>query len=799
MPAVAEVQFKAVNSQQVVTAFKSVGDAAATGTTKIQQNSSAIKSVGTGMKGAVSSVGALATSFATLSLSIVNTWRSYRDLEDTQIAVNTATIKLTNATQKLNDLKGKAKTLSTQESKGNTKNVLEKAKIRVAQENLAKAEKEGKKTKNELRLMQAALNDMIAEANKTNPEYEKTLREIKDQEDIVANSKLKLGEAQEAANDAVQDFYLSIAPTAIGVIGSMATVVGTLNSSFGGPGKGLIGGIGGLGLVLGAAGLAVVAYQNNWFGLKDAIGGVIEWIKSRFEVWQKTVSEVFGLITKGDWAGAFNKIKAAAAAFWADLQKAVPLFKAVDTIVNAIANGNWEYAFSTIKAEAELMWFQLKEAVPLFGTIETVINQITKGDWEGAFKTIGDSIMKGLAAIGGEKWVLKWQLMRDTAIAEFNLLMNTLTKPGGPIDLINQGLAKLGKGDIIGGFTTIGAGIKTALATISATINSWVLTNFGVDLASIASQANVIGTKILDGIKSGLTFVARTWIDPIIVALLDPATWTAAILALGGAVVSIGTAIFNAIAGAITAAAEDPKGAASWWEGIGTAIWSGITTWFTANLPGATEVMKSIAQSLTDAAASTSIAFQNVGRTIWNSIVEGLKAFSPQFAAAFDKIKLPMLEPEVKPKLNDQALISTWAKNVKNIEGTKIIPKVQANTQPFTSITNKAIQNAQSREARIRVTADVRAFNNAVANLSRAARIPIRAHQHGYQSTVKRPTMFLAGEGGRPEDVTVRPRGSVQRGGAGGGGSTHITISFEPQEFAQFIRYRINDNQGVVK
>ena len=73
--------------------------------------------------------------------------------------------------------------------------------------------------------------------------------------------------------------------------------------------------------------------------------------------------------------------------------------------------------------------------------------------------------------------------------------------------------------------------------------------------------------------------------------------------------------------------------------------------------------------------------------------------------------------------------------------------------------------------------------------------------QHGYQGTIKRPTLFLAGEGGRPEDVTVRPRGSAQRGGSGGGtgGSSHITISFEPQEFMQFLRYRINDNQGVVK
>jgi hypothetical protein len=75
----------------------------------------------------------------------------------------------------------------------------------------------------------------------------------------------------------------------------------------------------------------------------------------------------------------------------------------------------------------------------------------------------------------------------------------------------------------------------------------------------------------------------------------------------------------------------------------------------------------------------------------------------------------------------------------------------------------------------------------------------IKRHQSGHQGTVHRPTIFIAGEGGRPEDVTVRPRGSVQRGGGGGGGSTHITISFEPQEFAQFIRYRINDNQGVVK
>ena len=59
--------------------------------------------------------------------------------------------------------------------------------------------------------------------------------------------------------------------------------------------------------------------------------------------------------------------------------------------------------------------------------------------------------------------------------------------------------------------------------------------------------------------------------------------------------------------------------------------------------------------------------------------------------------------------------------------------------------------------------------------------------------------MFMAGEGGRPEDVTVRPRGSVQRGGSGGGGSTHITVSFEPQSLPSLSAIGINDNQGVVK
>ena len=65
MPAVAEVQFKAVGSQQVVSAFNSIGSSAQDSATKVGQNSSAMKSMGQGMKSSVSSIGQVATAFAT--------------------------------------------------------------------------------------------------------------------------------------------------------------------------------------------------------------------------------------------------------------------------------------------------------------------------------------------------------------------------------------------------------------------------------------------------------------------------------------------------------------------------------------------------------------------------------------------------------------------------------------------------------------------------------------------------------------------------------------------------------------
>ena len=122
----------------------------------------------------------------------------------------------------------------------------------------------------------------------------------------------RLGEAQEAYNDGVQNFYLSIIPTALSSIGLLTTAFKGLAGSLTGGG-----GIGGALKFFGPIGLAItglyLAFKTNFLGIKDIVTNVITWVKERFGAWQKTISEVFGFIQKGDWAGAFNRIKEAAA------------------------------------------------------------------------------------------------------------------------------------------------------------------------------------------------------------------------------------------------------------------------------------------------------------------------------------------------------------------------------------------------------------------------------------------------------------------------------------------------------
>ncbi len=143
-------------------------------------------------------------------------------------------------------------------------------------------------------------------------------------------------------------------------------------------------------------------------------------------------------------------------------------------------------------------------------------------------------------------------------------------------------------------------GINKGILDAKLAIEGWILTNFGIDLGQIEKQATAIGNSILNGIKGGLTFIARTWIDQFIASLFKVETWTGALTAVWSTITSVGNTIWTFLVGAITGAVTDPKGAASWWGKIGKAIWDGITGWMAANLPDAKKAMENFAQGFVD-------------------------------------------------------------------------------------------------------------------------------------------------------------------------------------------------------
>jgi len=794
MPAVAEVQFKAAGSQQVVSAFNSVGTAAQTSSTKVQQNATAMSSLGKGMKSSVAGIGQVTTAFATLSLSIVNTYRSYRDLGDAQLQVDRANLKVSKTQNAIRLLEKDIAKDRKAGAKGSLDYAIASNKIVQAEQKLAKDRKDGKHTAAELKGEELAIAKMRKEGvgnTQQLSDKETKLQLLREQLGVATTN---AGEAQERFNDIQQNFYLSIAPLAISTIGTLTSAFSGLKGMLTG-GGGLIGGLGPIGLILGGLSLAIVAFKTNFLGLRDAVGGVINWLKERFGVWKQTIEDVFNLIRKGDWGAAFNKIREAAIAFWQDLKKQVPILTAVETVVNAIRAGKWKYAFDTIIAAAELMWYELKQKVPFFAGAEVFLKQLFGGDLKGAFNTLAAGVKTGFESVFGKDAVGVFQekigIMINTAKNLLSQFAHDLKAPTGPISEIQAGLAALGKGDVVGGFGGIAKGIQDALNLANTYFANWVKTNFGINILDLELQANVIGNKILSGIASGLTVISKTWIDPILTAMLDPQTWIQGFIAMGGFFVKIGTALYTAIGTALGNAAKDPKGVATWWGDLGNAIWTGLSTWFSTNLPSATKAMQALSQSLTDAVEAAKADLGNVGIAMWNAIIEGIRTLTgggaSPFGGALDALKKIPIDLPVKPVITPEGetAIQKWVKNAnpvqfptdlntepadktagvfKNrIERQKYIASLTATTTKADQSLNKFVNKVNNTTATIKIRAV--AVGKASAGLSGGAHF-----QHGYQGTVKRPTMFIAGEGGRPEDVTVRPRGSAQRGGSGGGG-----------------------------
>ena len=263
MPAVAEVQFKATNSQTVVTAFNSIGTAAtnagtkiqqftAGATTKVQQFTSSLNSIksqgdpfsnlttnlngfnksvdqssqkatsfGQKLKGFGSQFGSSIATIGTLSGTIFNLSRQYQDLSDSQIRVDRTQLKVSKTTEAVGVAQGK-------------------------------------------------LNALTAKGITSGAEYDAALLNIKQALEAQDLAQRNLVEAQEDHQRAQENFWIGLVPTVTSAGASVISVLKDIGGTkgFGGLKTALSGlktaftgftGIGGL-----ATGLAGIGTAAKW-------------------------------------------------------------------------------------------------------------------------------------------------------------------------------------------------------------------------------------------------------------------------------------------------------------------------------------------------------------------------------------------------------------------------------------------------------------------------------------------------------------------------------------------------------
>ena len=266
--------------------------------------------------------------------------------------------------------------------------------------------------------------------------------------------------------------------------------------------------------------------------------------------------------------------------------------------------------------------------------------------------------------------------------------------------------------------------------------------------------------------------------------------------------------------GSILNFTADPAKGADFWGKIGQGIWDGITGWMKINMPDTTAVLEAIAQSITDKLAAAGDMFKKAGAAIWNGLIEGIKTaiagLDPTGAlrAALDKLKIdiPVTVNTQKGELD----VNKFQKKLAFVDVPKVVV-VKANVQGTAQVDMLGRSINKLSNKTITVTTVFRQVGNQAVARGRSQGgqgVSAVFHgQHGLSRVTRGPELFIAGEAGRKERVTVQPIGSVHdqagrgRGpGVGGGGEVYIgPIYLDGIPVMGMMRYRINDNQGVVK
>lgn len=314
------------NLKTLDTATKSSATNIKAANDQLKQTDITSTSLSAKLKGLGSNFNTLAIGIGATATSVISLWRNYRDLEDTNIAVDRTTRKLS-----------------------------------LAQEAQIKA--------------QEKVNELIRAGKKGTPEYEQALLDLDQANQAVSIATDMHGEALERQSDTYQNFYMSIIPSAIGVVSSLVGTLGILRKNsdnvtqaVGGniTGFARMGGLlksgGPLLLGIGAVAAGFMAIRTNAFGVRDfldemgaSIGKAIPQLKD-FVMWVKDFGSAIGL-TGGD----------------VDFSKAWDLLvSGFNTAIEKIKTTDWKTVIDNIGTQIE--------------------NAINNFDWDTAWKSFKDAL-----------------------------------------------------------------------------------------------------------------------------------------------------------------------------------------------------------------------------------------------------------------------------------------------------------------------------------------------------------------------------------------------------------------------
>jgi len=482
MPAVAEVQFKATNSQQVVTAFNSVGTAAgqagtkiqqftAGATTKIQQFTSSLNSIksqgdpfsnltsnlnsfnksvdqssktattfGQKLKNFGSQFGSSVASIGTLGGTILNLSRQYQDLGDSQIAVDRAQLKVSKTTEAVGVAQGK-------------------------------------------------LNALTAKGITTGAEYEQAQLDVKQALEAQSLAQQMLTEKQEDHQRAQENFWIGLVPT---VTSAGASVISVIND---------IGGTKGIG------------------GLVTKLGGLKDTLKTAFS----------GLTGAGNIASGISGIGAAASGSVAGLNSMTTATTSLSTAMKSLA-------LSVVPVVVGIAGAMV--TMKTFGLLIHEISSLIKGDTLEAVKSV-QGMLDLMGGTTGNPLIDLFNKLSPTsgigeAIAnlsgmkeEAKKLVDQLEKAPAPIQKTTSGLEGLDSavnstnsmvGQLVGGIGSMVNGANSVPAPVNATTTA--ISSVGTAATTATPPVNGLGTAVTGlgvavGGASGTLAAANVAIKPI--------------------------------------------------------------------------------------------------------------------------------------------------------------------------------------------------------------------------------------------------------------------------------------------